>query len=183
MLATCHHSRDYKYIRFQVKSSVQKQTKMFHNVCRTCWNKYVNELEQKLNERILRPVSVPFSNEDIDVLANKVHSVITKSHEAAFPMRKSLRKKDKISWNSELPSLRKEAGQAWRKTIKTKRKQDWEAQKLAISYFKKTVKKAKSDSWHSFLESMNSQTPTTRLVKIIRRSETVRVSNIIKNNN
>ena len=47
---------DHMYIRFQVKSRIQKQTKMFRNVCRTCWSKHVNKLEQKLNERILRPV-------------------------------------------------------------------------------------------------------------------------------
>ena len=69
---------DHMYMRYQVKSRNQKQAKMFRNVCRTYWNKYVNELEQKLNERNVRPVPVPSSKEDIDVLANKVHSVITK---------------------------------------------------------------------------------------------------------
>ena len=69
---------------------------MFRNIRRTCWNKSVAEIEQKLNERILLPVPVPSSKEDIDVLANKVHSVITKSCEAACPMRKSLCKKDSI---------------------------------------------------------------------------------------
>ena len=70
---------------------------MFRYVRRTCWNKYVNELEQKLSQRTLRSVPVPSSKEDIDVLANKVHSVTTKSYEAACPMRKSaLRKKDNI---------------------------------------------------------------------------------------
>ena len=72
----------------------------------------------------------------------------------------------------------KEARRAWRKAIKTKPEEDWEAQKLALSYFKK----AKRDSWHSFVDSMNNQTPTARLVKIIRRNETVRVSNVIKHN-
>ena len=52
---------------------------MFRNVRSTCWNKYVNELEQKLSQRTLRPVPVPSLKEDIDVLANKVHSVVTKS--------------------------------------------------------------------------------------------------------
>ena len=47
---------------------------------------------------------------------------------------------------------------------------------------KKLSEKQKRDSWHSFVESMNSQTPTARLVKIIRRNETVRVSNVIKHN-
>ena len=84
---------------------------MFQNVCRTCWNKYVDELEQKLNERSLPPIPEPSSKEDIDVLANKVHSVITKSYEAACPMQKSLRKKDNMWWNSALASLRKEARQ------------------------------------------------------------------------
>ena len=72
---------------------------------RTCWNKFVDELEQKLNQRILPLGPVSFSKEDIDVLANKIHSVITKSYEAACPMRKSLSKKDNIWWNSEQTSL------------------------------------------------------------------------------
>ena len=67
------------YTRFQIKGRIQKQAKMFCNVRSTCWNKYVNELEQKLSQRTLRPVPVHSSKEDIDVLANKVHSVITKS--------------------------------------------------------------------------------------------------------
>ena len=85
-------------MRFQVKSRIQNQAKMFRNVRRTCWNKYVDELEQKLSEGILPPVPVPSLKEDIDVLANEVHSVITKSksYEAACPMRKLLCKKDNI---------------------------------------------------------------------------------------
>ena len=77
---------------------------------------------------------MPSSKEDIDALANQVHSVITKSNEAACPIRKSLRKKDNIWWNSEIASLRKEACRAWRNAIKTKQEKDWEAQKLALSY-------------------------------------------------
>ena len=130
----------------------------------------------------LPPTPVPSSKEDIDVLANKVHSVITKSYEAACHMQKSLRNKNNIWWNSAVAILRKEARQAWRNAIKTKQEEDWDAQKLALSYFKKAVIKAKLDSWHSFVESMNSQTLTARLVNIIRRNETVRVSNAIKHN-
>ena len=80
----------------------------------------MDELEQKLNEQFLPPVPLPSSKEDNDVLANKVRSVITKSCEAAYSMRKSLRKKNNIWWNSELASLRKEARCAWKKAIKTK---------------------------------------------------------------
>ena len=54
---------------------------MFQNDRLTCWNKYVNKLEQKLNDRVLSVVPVPSSQEDIDVLANKVHSVLIKSYE------------------------------------------------------------------------------------------------------
>ena len=81
--------------------------------------------------------TVPPSKEDIDVLTNKVHSVITKSYDAASPMQKLLHKKDNIWWNSELASLQKEPRRAWRKAIKTKQEKDWEAQKLALEYFKK----------------------------------------------
>ena len=97
---------------------------MFRNVCRSCWNKYVDELKQKLNEQVVPPV--PSSKEDIDVLANKVHLVITKPYKAACPMRKSLRKNDNIWWNSEPASHQKETCRAWRKAIKTKQEEDWE---------------------------------------------------------
>ena len=97
-------------------------------------------------------------------------------------MRKSLCKKDNIWWNSELASLRKEARRAWRKAIEKKQEEDWEAQKLGLAYFKKAVRRVKRDSWHSFVESMNNQTPTARLVKIIRKNEMMRVSNVIKHN-
>ena len=50
-----------------------------------------------------------------------------------------------------------------------KQQEDWEAQKLGLAYFKKAVRRAKRDSWHSFVESMNSQTPTAQLDKIFRR--------------
>ena len=110
---------------------------------------------------------MPSLKEDIDVLANKVHSVITKSYEAACPRRKSLRKKHNIWWNSALASLRKEARRAWRKAIKTKQEGDLEAQKLGLAYFKKVVRRTKRNLWYSFVECMNNQTPTARLVKII----------------
>ena len=107
---------------------------------------HVDKLEQKLNERILPPVPLPSSKENIDVLANKVHSVTTKSYEAACLIRKLLRKKDNIWWNSELSSLRKEARRAWRKAYKTKQEEDWEDQKLGLAHFKKAIRKAKRDS-------------------------------------
>ena len=68
------------------------------------------------------------------------------------------------------------------KAIKTKQEEAREAQKLALAYFEKAGRRAKRDSWHSLVENMNSQTPTAPLVKIIRRNETVRVSNVIKHN-
>ena len=71
-------------------------------------------------------------------------------------MQKLLRKKDNIWWNSELASLRREACRARRKAIKTKQEEDLDAQKLALSYFKKAVRRAKRDSWRSFVESTSS---------------------------
>ena len=51
-----------------------------------------------------------------------------------------------------------------------------------LAYFKKAVTRAKRDSWHNFVESVSTQTPTARLVKVIRRNKTVRVSSVIKHN-
>ena len=133
---------DHMHNRFQDKSKIQKQAKMLRNVRRTYWNKNVNELKQKLSEQTLRPVPLPSSKKDIDVLANKVHSVITTPYEAACPMLKSLRTKNNIWWNSELASLRKEARRAWRKAIKTRRKLG--GSKACPILFQKSYQKRKS---------------------------------------
>ena len=48
--------------------------------------------------------------------------------------------------------------------------------------FKNDVRKAKRDSWRLFTESMNSRSATARLAKIMRRNETVQVSNVLRPN-
>ena len=90
--------------------------------------------------------------------------------------------KDNIWRNSEPVSLGKEARRTWRKSLETKQEEDWEAQKLGLAFFKTALRRPKRDSWHSFVESMNSQAPTNQLVKIFRRNETVHVCNVIKHN-
>ena len=131
------------YIRFQVKSRIQKQAKMFRKVRRTCWNKYAYELEQKLNGQILPPMLVPSSKEDIDVLANKVHSVITNSYKAACPMRKSLRKKDNIWWKSALASLRR-GSPSLQKSHQNKTRRRLGGSKARPILFQKSCQKSKA---------------------------------------
>ena len=138
MLATCHYSHITSILGSTLKAESENKLK--------CFEMFVARAET--------------SKENIDVLANKVHSVITKSCEAACPMRKSLCKKDNIWWNSELVSLQKEAYRTWKKAIKTEKGEYWEAENLARAYSKKAVRRAKRDSWHGFVESMNNQTPT-----------------------
>ena len=48
--------------------------------------------------------------------------------------------------------------------------------------FKNAVRKAKRDSWRRFTESMNSHCATARLAKIMRRNETVQLSNVLRPN-
>ena len=63
-----------------------------------------------------------------------------------------------------------------------KQEEDWVAQKPGLAYFKKAVGRAKRDSWHSFVESMNNQTPATaRLVKIRGGVEDTRLEAKAKN--
>ena len=98
------------------------------------------------------------------------------------PQRKIRRKTENIWWNTELTCLRREARKAQRKAIKSKLGSDWEAFKQAQLIFKKAVRKAKRDSWRLFTESMNSHCATARLAKIMRRNETVQLSNVLRPN-
>ena len=167
---------DHMYIRFRVQSGT-KRTKMIRNVRRTCWNKYANELDHRLHDLNSTPVSIS-SVDDIEKLASTVHSQIIKSYNVSCPQRKIRRKTDSIWWNTELTCLRREA----HKTIISKLGNDWEAFKQAQLIFKNAVRKAKRDSWRLFTESMNSYCATARLAKIMRRNETVQVSNLLRPN-
>ena len=171
---------DHMYIRFTVQSSTKK-TKMIRNIRRTSWNKYVSELEQRLSELNRVPVNISSIN-DTEAMAAIVQSELRKSYNLACPMRKIRRKTENIWWNTELAGLRREARKAQRKAIKYKLEKDWEAFKQAQLCFKNAVRKAKRDSWRLFTESMNSHCATARLAKIMRRNETVRVSNVLKPN-
>ena len=165
---------DHMYIRFTVESST-KRTKMIRNIRRTSWNKYVSELEQRLCE--LNRVAVNISSiDDIEALALTVQSEIMKSYNLACPMRKIRRKTEDI-W-----CLRREARKAQRKAIIYKLEKDWEAFKQVQLWFKNAVRKAKRDSWRLFTELMNSHCATARLAKLMRRNETVRVSNVLRPN-
>ena len=132
---------DHMYIRFQVKSRFQKQAKMFRNVRRTCWNKYVNELEQKLSEQALRPVPVPSSKKDIDVLANKVHSAITKSYEAACPLRSRFLRKITFGGIRSLQAFEKRLAELGGKPLKQNKKNTGRCKSLPYLISKKLSEK------------------------------------------
>ena len=153
---------------------------MIWNTRRTSWNKYVSELEQRLCELNRVPVNIS-SIDDIEALASTVQSEIMKSYNLACPMRKIRRKTENIWWNT-VAGLRREARKAQRKAIKYKLEKDWEAFKQAQLCFKNAVRKAKRDFWRLFTDSMNSHCATARLAKIMRRNETVRVSNVLRPN-
>ena len=171
---------DHMYIRFRVRSST-KRTKIIRNVRRTCWNKYANELDQRLHDLNGTPVGIS-SVDDIERLASTIQSEIIKSYNVSCPQRKICRKTDNVWWNTELTCLRREARKAQRKAIKSKLENNWEAFKQAQSTFKNAVRKARRDSRRLFTESMNSQSATARLAKIMRRNETVQVSNVLRPN-
>ena len=141
---------DHMYIRFRVQNDT-KRTKLIRNVRRTCWNKYANELDHRLQDLNSTPVSIS-SVDDIEKLASTVQSQITKSYNVSCPQRKIHRKTDNIWWNTELTCLRREARKAQRKAIKSKLGNDWEAFKQAQLIFKNAVRKAKRDSWRLFDE-------------------------------
>ena len=116
---------DHMHIRFTVQSST-KRTKLIRNVRRTCWNKYINELNQRLCELNGVPVNIS-SIDDIEALASTVQSEILKSYNLACPQRKITCKTENIWWNRELACLRREVREAQRKAIKYKLEKNWEA--------------------------------------------------------
>ena len=171
---------DHVYIRFRVQSGT-KRTKMIRNGRRTCWNKYANELDHRLHDLNSAPVSIS-SVDDIEKLALTVQSQMIKSYNVSCPQRKIRHNTDNIWWNTEPICLCREAHKAQHKAIKSKLGNNWEAFEQAQLIFKNAVRKAGRDSWRLFTESMNSHCATAQLAKIMRRNETVQVSNVLRLN-
>ena len=169
---------DHMYIRFTVKSSIRKNTKMVRNIRRTHWEKYTEEIDLQINR--LDNLLTISCLQDIETLAEKLQSVIINSYHVACPLKKATRKKGNTWWNSELKSLQKKVRRAFRRATKTDSSKDWEEKKKAQSIFKKAIRKAKRISWHKYTESMNSYAPTARLVKTIHRNESIQINSIIK---
>ena len=121
---------DHMYIRFRIKGSILKRKKMIRNIRRTCWDKYAEELDRRLNEQDLVSVSIS-SKEEVENLATELHSIIITSYEASCPLHRVRRRYENFWWNSELADLRRKARKAFRKAIRTKHNEDWEAQKAS----------------------------------------------------
>ena len=151
-------------------SNIQNQTLIILAVLRRYY------ADHRLHALNSTPVSIS-SVDDIEKLASTVQSQIIKSYNVSCPQRKIRREIDNIWWNTELTCLRREARKAQRKAIKSKLENDWETFKQVQLIFKNAIRKTKRDSWRLFTESMNSHCATARLAKIIRRNETVQVSN------
>ena len=79
---------------------------MIRNVKRTRWNKYANELDQRLHDLNSTPVSIS-SADDIKRLASFVQSEIIESYNVSCLKRKIRRKTDNIWCNTELTCLRR----------------------------------------------------------------------------
>ena len=62
---------------------------------RVCWNKYANELDQRLHDLNGTPVSIS-SVDDIEKLASTIQSEIMKSYNVSCPQRKICRKTDNV---------------------------------------------------------------------------------------
>ena len=141
MLATCYHSRITCTLSYHIRITciLGSRLKAKSKARLKCFEMFVARAGTNM-----LTVLVPSSKEDIDVLENNVHLVIIKSYEAACPMRKSLRTKDTIWWNSELASLQKEAHRAWRKAIKTKTRRRLGGSKARPSLFQKSCQKSKA---------------------------------------
>ena len=170
---------DHMYIRFAVLSSTKSRDVMIRNIHRTCWSKYVAELDHRLNE-YTQPFTIS-SIEEIDECCENIQNVIVNSFKAACPLRKlRMDGKHKKWWNPELALLRQEVRQAHRKAIKTKAEIDWEAKKRAQARFKKAVRKAQRESWKQFTQSIEGLSPTARLVKAVKKNKAAQLSCIQK---
>ena len=168
---------DHMTIRFSVDSNIVRKPQMVRNIRRTCWDKYEDELDRRINERDWKlDVS---SIEDIEKLAIDVQNVICESYESACPLRKVSHKRNNDWWTPELDALKKEARQTERRATRSKNDDDaWDLKARSQAKYKNAIRKAKRAGWRRYTETMEGYTPTARLVKALRKTEAADISSV-----
>jgi len=144
-----------------------KHTRKFLNRKKTDWQLY-----QKLLTQINWDPPTLTSKTEIEASVNFITTHLNNALKDSTPVAYFTGKTRGVSWwSEELSQLRRKLRIANKKSEPTHKDAQIEYQKLRSTY-KRAIRKAKRESWHSFINSCATITDTSKLTRILTRPKT-----------
>jgi hypothetical protein len=160
---------DHRHICFQI-GNIDITRVTFRDPKRTNWESYKDNLKVNLGTmtRKIRMIR------DIDLAADQLQRAIILSYHNKCQAKTTRSPRTVPSWNKTLSELRAQT----RKLFNVARTGQWDTYKEALICYKKEIRKAKRSSWRRYCQEIADVPGSARLMKIMAKQATNRVSTI-----
>lgn len=158
-----HSFSDHRYIEFSILEK-EPMKSIPRNPRKTNWELYRTTFSRLLNSMDLQE---PSNQEEIDNLVNQITTICNRSMNISCPDNIPRGKKKPRWWSKELQLSRNTSRKLFNKAKRTRAEEDWVAYKVQLQSYKRMIRKAQSDSWKRFCESIEDVSEGSRLRKIL----------------
>ena len=165
---------DHARIEFKLRCKIEIRIDVFQNVRKTDWNTYRNKLNEEL------PRIQNFKELDLEEMSLILEQGIMKAYTSNCPISKSHSTQKPIWWNRELTKLKQIAERFKQKKRRNPTDRNQTACSIAITEYKREIRRAKSESWERFCSGINNLSTTAKLQKVLKLGTNKRISTIRK---
>ncbi len=161
-----HSFSDHRYIEFSLDAKAPAELTR-RNYRKTNWVKYRNTFGGLLNSV---PSFQPQTEDDIDLLVDRLTGVFNESLDNSCPMGKPRGKKKPPWWTKELQISRKSCRKLFNRAKGSRADEDWAAYRDQLRIYKREIRVAKCESWRRFCGDIENVSESSRLRKILASS-------------
>ena len=172
---SCDSMSDHRYINFKIENDAP--VPLFRRNPRTTdWESYGKCLEKKL-ALWARHLDKPSAIEDA---VQSLQADIIEAYESACPL-KRVKHAQQMPWmTKEVRFMRRMKNNLWHRYIFSRSEADWEKYKKVRNQYKRTISKAKKESWRKFCRETSTMSESARLYKILSRNTDVQLGMLRK---
>lgn len=162
---------DHRHILFELDERFQLNETGYRNPKATRWDLYIEELKG----RLLGIPSRYDSEEEVEMVVNRLNTAITESYEVSCPIKHRASVGKTPWWNSHVESHRKKVRKLFNKAKRTNIQNHWEDYKSAQREYKKVIRDSQRDTWRAYCEDIIKTSSAARLSKVLTKDPGARL--------
>ena len=164
---------DHRYICFKLKHDGVVPPE-YRNPRRTDWESYRTTLTSRIQETCKRVRTI----EDLELATQQVEEAIVRSYHDNCRVSKPREARKDPWWNLDLARQKQELRRRYDTARRTTLSSDWAAYRQTLSEFKKSVRRAKRESWRSYCESIENTHAGARLHKVLSSNPQTKIGSL-----